>query len=257
MIKLEFLGKEYEIINEWSELKGEDYLSIQKISDEAPKKFKEMLKAHYFQDQDRLNEIKLSVRESEKTFPKFYGDFICAISNISKDEMKKILKETREHIFWNYAYKFAMGCLIAPVDIEKFELDEFQFVSDNYPEHNGTYLLPKSTRTVNDKIKLGRISTIQFTESADLKSSMISLDEGDYHKIFNIVSILCLKEGEEYDEQVSLERAEAFKELTMDIVWDVFFYLASLNSMSKSIMELYSKAQEADMRKKQLLKQQD
>ena len=40
-----------------------------------------------------------------------------------------------------------------------------------------------------------------------------------------------LGRGEEYDEDVCLKRAEEFRQLTMDIAWDVFFYLDELLNM--------------------------
>lgn len=257
MIRLDLYGENFNIKSDWAELTGHEFLEVQKVCHKSPKKFKDILKAQYSGDKERLADLELSTREAEKTFPKFYGDFICALSDIPKSSMKKILKEDRELIFWEYLYKFAMGCLIAPVDVHPMEEDSFEFKSEKYPQFNGEYFIPKTKKNIMDEVKMGKISTIQFTESTDLKISMMTLDEETYHKIFNIVAILCLKEDEEYDEDVCLERAEAFRELTMDIVWSVFFYLEVLNIMSKSITESYTRVREAKLTINRHLKQQD
>jgi hypothetical protein len=239
MILLTILEENYEVVSGWEELTGHQFLSLQKICDKAPKKLKDVLRMHYDQDEEALKEVELSVNESEKTFPKFYGDFICALSDIPKKVMNKIFKDDREHIFWEHLSKFAIGCLVAPIDVPKVTTERFTFKSEKYPEFDGEYILPKSSYVLGETRFMGKISTIQFTESADIRANMIKLGEGDYSAAFNIVSIMCMKEGEEYDDELTSKRAEAFKELTMDIVWDVFFYLSNLSRISKNLSQSY------------------
>ena len=103
---------------------------------------------------------------------------------------------------------------------------------------------------------MGYISTIQFTEAADLDLYMRDLDDKNYSVLANIVSIICLKEGEEYDEEVCLKRAEKFKDVTMDIAWDVFFYLGELlDTYTKAILS--SSQEKLKLSMQQQLKRQD
>lgn len=239
MILLTIMDEKYEVISGWDELNGHQFLELQKISDKAPKKLKDIFMMHYEGDEEALKEVKLSINESEKTFPKFYGDFIGALSDIPKKVINKIFKEDREHIFWEHLSKFAIGCVVAPIDVPKVTTETFNFKSEKYPEFDGEYILPKSSYVLGETRFMGKISTIQFTESADIRSNMIKLGEGDYSAAFNIVSLMCMKEGEEYDEEHVSRRAEAFKDLTMDIVWDVFFYISNLNRISKNLSQSY------------------
>ena len=79
-------------------------------------------------------------------------------------------------------------------------------------------------------------TVFEFSEAADLELFSKDLAGGKHERAANIISILCRpkdKSGkiEKYDEDVSLKRAESFKSLNMDIVWEVFFCLAEQSSM--------------------------
>lgn len=243
MINIDLAGEVYSVVNNWSDLTLKRYIEIQKICDKAPKKLKYVFDLHYNNKGDELKDLDISITEQEKTFPTFYGKIICALSDMPKKQMNRIMAEDREDMFWKYFSKFVMGALIAAVDVEPVENDSFTFELDegdeNYEECKfafGEYRLPKSKEVMGKKRPFGYLETIQFTEASYLKINMMEFDAGDYSKLANIVSILCLKDGEEYDEDVCLERAKAFKFLTMDIVWDVFFYLYG----STIVCQIYS-----------------
>lgn len=256
MIGLEMYGTTYEIINSWEDLTVDDFIELQKVVDKAPKKLKKIIELRYMGDQEGLDKIEISTREREKTFPKFYGDFIIATSNMTKKEMSKVMSEDREFIFLNYLYRFAIGCLHAPMDVPPHKLDYFDYECEEDESVTGRYLLPKSKEVAGVERPFGYMQTIQYTESSDLKVYMIEHCKGDYSLLKNIISVLCLKDGEEYDEDVCLNRAKHFGKLKMNIVWDVFFYLYAVNLLSQTITN-QSTPQQAQQNKKQPTKLQD
>jgi len=230
MIKIKVQDKEYDLINDWSELTIQKFLEVQRICDKAPEKLKKLIGHVYFGEKDEIEKMNFSNREQLKTFPKFYGDILLEMSDVPKEVVKTMDFESRVIHFNNHLIKFVIGCLFAPVDIPEISNDSFKFEGE-------TFILPKSRNVLGNERPMGYISTIQFTESADLDIYMRDLDDKNYGVLANIIAILCLKEGEEYDEDVCLKRAEKFRNLTMDIAWDVFFYLDELlNTYTKATL---------------------
>jgi len=221
MIRIDVLDEQYDVITEWSELTLERFLKVQEIANKAPKKLKDVIGYIYMNDKEALESLELSKNESLKTFPKFYGDMLGVLADIPKKVINQIDRDSREQFFNMYLIKFAIGVLYTPVDVELTEEDYFEF-------EGSRYYYPRAKKIVNQERPMGYISTIQFTEAADLDVYMASLDEKDYSVMANIVAILCVKGDEDYDEDVMLERAEKFKKLPMNIAWDVFFYLDEL-----------------------------
>lgn len=230
MITIKLLDSEYEVINEWEDLTIQKFAKVQQICDKAPKKLQKLLGHVYLGEKEEINEMEFTSREQIKTFPKFYGDMLEEVSNIPKKVINQIDYQARQEFFNTYLLKFAIGSLYAPVDIPEVTTEEFKFEGE-------TYVLPKKRTVLGEEREMGYISTIQFTEAADLDLYMRDLDDKNYSVLANIVSIICLKEGEEYDEEVCLKRAEKFKDVTMDIAWDVFFYLGELlDTYTKAIL---------------------
>lgn len=235
MVTVKISNVEYNIKDEWDEITLEEFVHLQQICDKAPKKLKDIMHLVLEGKTDEISSVELSDREKVKTFPKFYGDLLVELSDIPKKVVNTIDSVSRETFFYTYLSKVAISCMHHPVDIPEVPRDSFDFVSSDKNLSlemkeliNGKYILPKSKEVLGEDRPLGYISTMQFTESSDLDLYMRGLDKKDYTMISNIVSILCVKEGEEYDEDISLARAKHFKHLTMDIVWDVFFYLSEV-----------------------------
>ena len=84
-------------------------------------------------------------------------------------------------------------------------------------------MFPSSKTVLGVSIPFYNESALAFAESADMELFAEDMAGGRYKWATNIISILCRPEGEKYNEQRSLERAEKMGELTMDIFWDVFF----------------------------------
>ena len=64
-----------------------------------------------------------------------------------------------------------------------------------------------------------------FIESTQLDMYIKDMANGKYDILPEQMAILCRRIDEEYDEDVIPEKAEKFKELTMDIIWEFSFFL--------------------------------
>jgi hypothetical protein len=86
-------------------------------------------------------------------------------------------------------------------------------------------------------------TAIEFAEIADLEIASKKLDGGKFEVLPVMLAIICRPhiDGsvEKYDEQTCLSRADLFKELKMDIVWDVFFSLKTQCVLSGQNTALY------------------
>ena len=71
----------------------------------------------------------------------------------------------------------------------------------------------------------------------------------------NIIAILCRPKDEQYDEAKSLKRAETMSELSMDIVWEIFFYLSSAYNTLGDTLLTYLKELESTKQKQPLIQE--
>jgi hypothetical protein len=242
MITVTILEEDYNIVNEWNELTLQDFVEIQKVCDKAPKKLQKLLGHIYLGEREEIASMTFSDREEIKVFPKFYGDVLLHLSDIPKKVINQIDHTARQEFFNTYLLKFVIACLYAPVEMVEHEEESFEFEGE-------TYMLPKSRNVLGEERPMGYVETVQYTEATDIDVYMRSLDKKDYSVLANIVSILCLKEGEEYDEETCLVRAESFRKLPMHIVWDVFFYLGELlNTYTKATLRSSLEKVKASMR---------
>lgn len=218
------MEQQYEIINDWSAMTLGQAIEIYEVCEKAPAKLKKFLNLVAHGKTEEAEAMEFSEREETNTFPKFYGEVLAVLSNIPKKEINKMMYQQRTHIFNTYLFKFVIGLLEYPIDFIPQNLDKFEFNGEEY-------FLPASKDVLGTERPMGFISTIQFCEAADLDEYMRKLDKKQFGVFANIVAILCVKAGEEYDEDIMLKRAKEFEGLTMDIVWEVFFYLDQLLDM--------------------------
>lgn len=113
-----------------------------------------------------------------------------------------------------------------------------------------TYLLPKfSADGFGGEMPMAEETADTFAESNDLYLAC----ENALDNMPLIVAILCRPEGEEYDEKVARERAEAFKRLPMSVALEVFFcklirMSTFLGFMGEHLEKLKAEAAKAEAR---------
>ena len=217
------VDKDYEVRDQWEEITIDEACTLYKLLEEAPK-----LKGLYScKDEEELSEKygELTNKEHIKDFPKFYGKVICLLSDMSEETAEQILWHDRTAFYTKYLQSLVMGLVHLPIDYKPKNIKDFTFKGD-------TYLLPKSRILLGEKQPAAYLEAVQFTESADLEYYSKEMEGGKFQAATNIISILCLKDGEQYDEEVSLKRAEQFKELPMNVCWEVFFCFMNLVNIS-------------------------
>jgi len=83
-----------------------------------------------------------------------------------------------------------------------------------------------------------------FIESTQLDMYISDMENGKYDVLPEQMAILCRRIDEEYDEDVIPEKAEKFKELTMDVIWEFSFFLTLRNIKLQAHSLMYSEKQQ-------------
>ena len=235
MINISINDKQYKIPESWDEIDLAKGIELTKVCYNCPDKLKEIYKG---------TEIEPTDTDYKKTFPLFYGEVLACLTGLSSEDIGKILWQERTAVYSRYLAPFAVGVMFQPVDYEAKNIESFK--------HDGeTYYLPKSREVLGSERMMAFESALTFTEAADLEIYFSKMQKGKIEGMANIISILCRPEGEEYNEEKSLARAEGFMTLPMTVVWEVFFFLTECIEAIEPYMETYSHHLEQKLRKQQ------
>jgi hypothetical protein len=110
-------------------------------------------------------------------------------------------------------------------------------------EHNGIkYLLPESLTINDDTILAHAAPAKRYAEATNLLTlyNDLAQDGINFMPAF-VASVVVEQRGEEWNEQQVADRAKAFKQLTMDKVWEVFFCTSALSFRLIGTLRNYSK----------------
>jgi len=229
MILFNVNGKQYKLIESWSEMTIEKASTINEVIEkEMPVALNDYYKLLSIRDDnDREKELDewfkvVDDKALVKTFPDFYGKLIALFTDIPSELVQNIYHNERTTFFKTYIEKFVIGLIYGPIDYIDSRRISFEF--------NGIeYFLPITKNILGADRPFHDRKAIEFTEAADLELFSKDMAGGKLAVAANIISILCRphvnKEVEPYNEEVCLKRAEEFKQLGMDICFDVFFCL--------------------------------
>lgn len=229
MVNFEYGKDRYIITDKWEEITLETAIKVMQVYNRFP----DNLKALYMiatdenekEEADRL-EAALSDKEQKKIIPALYAEIFCLLSTVSQEDIKYWNELEIRAMYTEYCLSKVYGLLLMPVDYKVTAAPSFNFkgVDYYYPETREILGRPKP---------LSNTTALEFTEVADLELAAKELQGGKYEVAANIISILCRPNGEEYNEETSLERAKEFLQLPMSIVWEVFFYILTPLTLSK------------------------
>ena len=212
----------FHMVDSWDDFTLEKGIELSTICKQIPPKLKELYDLKAEKQTDKVKELynhkfnKLTDRELIKTFPMFYGKVLRCLSDMPQRTVNKCLWEFRHAVYTEYLEKYVIGVMYAPYDIELKDVESF--------EHKGVkYYLPKSRLKMGQNVPMADAQVLEFTEAADLQLFSKDTEAGQLTYAANIISILARPKGEEYDEEVSLKRAEEFMQLPMRTVLNVFF----------------------------------
>jgi hypothetical protein len=79
-----------------------------------------------------------------------------------------------------------------------------------------------------------------FIESTQLEMYITDMENGRYDILPEQMAILCRRADEEYDEELIPEKADKFRKLTMDIIWEFSFFLTHQSEKLTTLFRTYS-----------------
>ena len=79
-----------------------------------------------------------------------------------------------------------------------------------------------------------------FIESTQLEMYISDMENGRYDILPEQMAILCRRVGEEYDDDIIPEKADKFRELTMDVIWEFSFFLTHQSLKLTKLFHTYS-----------------
>ena len=111
---------------------------------------------------------------------------------------------------------------------------------DRFDFDGVAYLFPRSLTDINGNSALMGGETFgamiyTFQQEQNLKE----LGKGRFNVIANQMAITCRPEGEEFNDDISSERAKLFQNLTMDIVWEWVFFSIRRSNLFTSNTRIY------------------
>ena len=79
-----------------------------------------------------------------------------------------------------------------------------------------------------------------FIESTQLEMYIADMENGRYDILPEQMAILCRRADEEYDEELIPEKADKFRKLTMDVIWEFSFFLNHQSEKLTTLFHTYS-----------------
>ena len=115
---------------------------------------------------------------------------------------------------------------------------------DSFTFKKKKYYLPKSkVDYFGNEIEMAEASFGEVVEAMQIQEMDKSFQENNFKVLPYQIAMLCRRKGEDYNDQIVKERAEVFKELPMDVVWQVAFFL--IRQKQKSLKRLLQSLEEA------------
>lgn len=245
---LDVNGVEYTAIETWDEMPLSTAIRVHQVIDDMPSLLRELYDHSIKKNPDKKETDKLYKKITDedqmKLFPIFYGEIMRVLTTIPGNVMEGIMWDRRTSFYKKYCERLVQGILYGDYsDIKNIKSFDWKGKTYHLPD-SGHFLGGNEglTKTKDQKISkdipMENEQTIVFTEIADLEIYSERLKGGKYEVAPNIVSIMCRPKGEEYDEKTCLARAKDFMELPMSIVWEVFFCIQQLLTISSQNIQI-------------------
>jgi hypothetical protein len=182
---------------------------------------------------------KLTAEQVYKEHPKYYGEALQIVSDIPKEVMEFVDPESRIEYYTDYLEPTFLDIYFGiPNNYTSQNIEKFEF-------KNETYFMPETLKIFDKYIPAYKEKALTFTEAADIMVKINNLENIGIKAMSEIVAIYCRKKGEDYNEQIVIDRSELFKDLPLEIVWEVFFCMTELlNRSAKQLTTYTNKANE-------------
>jgi hypothetical protein len=195
MVELQIQDKKYDIPTDWSEITLEYWCGLYNIIKKYTKKDEEKEKNGEVSefDESKLEDFEIL---------RMNRDIFQYMTGISDDMLNTVETESM------YQAIAIIGDLLK--EYEPKNIESFNFEGEKY-------FFPKEF--------LKRNTFGDYIESTQLDMYVDIMKNGRFDVLPEQMAILCRRADEEYDDNIIQEKAEKFKQLKMDIVWEFGFFL--------------------------------
>ena len=218
MMLIEVNKQHYEFYNEWRDITLNK--AIEWAQTEQPECLSELIhialsKGHaaYFNATKEL-----TPEQKNKTIPTYIGVMLKAFTSMPDDVIEKLGAKQRTEFFHDFLIDKLFDVALMGRGLQMQAIKQFTFKGK-------TYHLPKVGKMVNGESLGIDLTAIEFAESSDIMTQSEELQGGNIEALPYLLALLCKEEGEEYNEQKVIEKAETFKDLDMQTVWEVYFFM--------------------------------
>ena len=208
---------EFTVPEEWSEITLEKYAVFIDAVNELQKKLKE-------DDNEDIGFYQIVLE-----YRKYFNNLFQTFTGIEPSIIDRI---KADNIYTTYMY--IMNFLKEP---EYNKIDSFTFKKKKY------YLPKSKVDYFGNEIEMAEASFGEVVEAMQVQEMDKSFQENNFKVLPYQIAMLCRRKGEDYNDQIVKERAEVFKELPMDVVWQVAFFL--IKQKQKSLKRLLQSLEEA------------
>jgi len=214
---------------EWSDLTIQDCIDIVDI--DMPESLKDLYSSkdndQYSDKYDKISD-KIRIKNTE-----YYGKVMKIMTNIPSDIIDTLQWWERIDIYETHLQQFVIDLYSQVPNYISEEIKTFEFEGD-------TFFIPESLKVLDRLIPMPKETALTYTEGAEFFKQIIEMQEKGIEKFPMLIAILCRRKDEQYDETLTLARAERFKQLPMSIAWEVFFYIYKQLSISIERMQTYT-----------------
>lgn len=205
----------------WQEISLEKYGNFINAIQELQKVLKE-------EDKDETNLFDI-ILNHRKEFNKVF----CSLTGVKSDIVDNI-KASNLATIYLHIKKF----LEPP---KKSNIESFIF-------NDVEYFLPKSKSDYFGNVfPMAEATFGEIVEAMQIKEMSDAFIDNNYLALPYQIAILCRPKGEEYNDSIINKRAEMFKGLSMDVVWQIAFFLIKHKNKSMSLLSQYLTSQKTIM----------
>jgi len=199
------VGDDGSYVVNWDELTISECVKLSDI--EMSDNFVELYKE---EDKERRKQLvlKFTNEQINEEFPNIYREAISVITNVPREVINELDTDSLSLFYHKYCRSIHLACkFISPDSFNK--VDSF-FVKDV------KYLFPKDRDMFGESVGMYDETALTFCESLNTTKMGVG-------GIPIMMSILCRRKGEDYNQEESISRVPMFSELPMTLGWNMIF----------------------------------
>ena len=216
-------GEEISTPDDWSELTLGTYIKFFDIIEDLNVKLQEEVD----EIEGDIGRMNIVIR-----YPNHFKKIVRLLTGIEEKVVDSLSFESMVS-FWTVATIF----LTVP---KRKKLTRFNFEGE-------WFYLPKSSKDLlNNEAPMAEATFGDTIEALQIESLNKKLIQNKLSALPYQIAILCKKKREKYDADKVRIRAKKFKNLTMDVVWDISFFLTEQNNILLTHILKFSKEVEKE-----------